>query len=102
MSSIFTLLQNYYDALLSNLNYWILVGFVGQFFFTMRFVAQWWASEKLKKSVIPLSFWFFSILGGILLFVYALYKKDIVFILGQGFGLFIYVRNIFLIRKSKK
>jgi lipid-A-disaccharide synthase-like uncharacterized protein len=62
---------------------------------------QWIASEKAGRSVIPLSFWFFSIGGGALLFVYALYRADPVFILGQGLGLFIYARNLMLIRKEK-
>jgi len=76
---------------------WLIVGFLGQFVFFLRFFVQWLVSEKKKKSVIPLSFWYFSIIGGFILLAYAIYKKDPVFILGQGCGIFIYVRNLYLI-----
>ena len=65
-----------------NFNFFMILGFVGQFFFSMRFVVQWIASEKNKKSVVPLSFWIFSVLGSSLLLIYAIYRKDPVFILG--------------------
>lgn len=81
---------------------WIVLGFLGQLLFTMRFLLQWLASERAQKSVIPLSFWFFSLGGGSLLFAYALYRRDPVFILGQGLGLFIYLRNLWLIAKERK
>lgn len=81
---------------------WILLGFVAQFFFTMRFVVQWLASEKAKRSVVPVAFWFFSLGGGFLLFVYAIQREDPVFIAGQGLGLLIYIRNLALIRNEKK
>ena len=70
--------------------------------FTMRFVVQWLASEKAGKSVMPVAFWFFSIGGGLLLLVYAIQRKDPVFIAGQGLGLFIYVRNLMLIYGGKR
>lgn len=91
-----------YAVFVQSWNGWIILGFLGQALFTMRFLVQWIASEKAKKSVIPLSFWFFSIGGGALLFAYALYKGDPVFIVGQGLGLFIYLRNLWLIKKEKK
>ncbi len=81
---------------------WIIIGFVGQGLFTMRFVVQWISSERNKKSVIPLAFWYFSLAGGIVLFSYALYRKDPVFILGQSFGVFVYTRNLYFIYKEKK
>ena len=81
---------------------WIALGFVAQFMFTMRFVVQWVASERVGKSVIPLAFWFFSIGGGLLLLIYAIQRGDPVFIAGQGLGLFIYVRNLMLIFRPKK
>jgi lipid-A-disaccharide synthase-like uncharacterized protein len=69
----------------------------------MRFLVQWLASERVGKSVIPLAFWWFSIAGGLLLFVYALYRRDPVFILGQGFGVFVYLRNLqFVLRERKR
>ena len=68
-----------------------------QGFFTMRFVVQWIASERARKSVIPVAFWFFSIGGGVLLLVYALYRRDPVFIAGQALGLVVYFRNLYFI-----
>jgi len=62
----------------------MVLGFIGQFFFSMRFIVQWVASEKHKKSVVPLAFWVFSVLGSFLLLIYAIYRKDPVFILGQA------------------
>ena len=76
---------------------WAAVGLGGQFFFFMRFFIQWIASERRKQSVVPLAFWYFSVAGGTILLVYAIYKADIVFILGQAGGLAIYMRNLMLI-----
>ena len=76
---------------------WLLVGFAGQALFMSRFVVQWWASEKAGRSVVPVMFWYFSVGGGIVLLVYALYKKDPVFISGQALGLIVYARNLYLI-----
>ncbi len=81
---------------------WMAVGFTGQAFFSARFLVQWLASEYVKKSVIPVMFWYFSILGGITLLIYAIYRKDPVFILGQSTGVVIYLRNLHLIRKNKQ
>jgi len=84
------------------LNWWILLGYAGQSLFAMRFVVQWVASERVGRSVIPVAFWFFSIGGGLLLFVYALYIRDPVFIIGQGFGLFVYLRNLYFVFRERK
>ena len=84
------------------LNWWILLGYAGQSLFAMRFLVQWVASERVGRSVIPVAFWFFSIGGGMLLFVYALYIRDPVFILGQGFGLFVYLRNLYFVFRERK
>jgi len=81
---------------------WLAIGFIGQFLFAMRFIVQWIVSEKKKESVIPIYFWYFSLGGGFFLFCYALYRKDPVFIMGQGMGLFIYIRNLMLIYRKKK
>ena len=70
--------------------------------FTMRFVVQWLASEKAKRSVMPVAFWFFSLAGGTLLFIYAIQRQDPVFIAGQGLGLLIYIPNLMLIRDERK
>lgn len=81
---------------------WILFGFIAQFMFMMRFVVQWVASERARRSVMPIAFWFFSIAGGALLLIYAIYREDPVFIAGQGAGLFIYLRNLWLIYREKR
>lgn len=81
---------------------WIAIGFFGQALFSARFIIQWLHSEKAKKSVVPLSFWYFSIAGGAVLTAYAIYRKDPVFIFGQGLGLLIYVRNLMLIHRNKE
>jgi len=90
-----------HQIFVQSINGWVILGILGQIFFTARFLTQWIASERAGRSVVPLSFWFFSIGGGLMLLAYALYRRDPVFILGQAFGLFIYVRNLMLIRKGK-
>jgi lipid-A-disaccharide synthase-like uncharacterized protein len=83
------------------MNGWVLFGFFGQFVFAMRFIIQWIVSEKKKESIVPLSFWYLSICGGVILLIYAIYKKDPVFMLGQATGLIVYARNLMLITKKK-
>lgn len=80
---------------------WLIIGFAGQILFFMRFLVQWIASERVGKSVMPDLFWYFSISGGAVLFAYALYRQDPVFMTGQGLGIFIYLRNIYFIKKEK-
>ena len=80
---------------------WILFGFIAQAMFFMRFLVQWIASERAGRSVVPVAFWFFSAAGGMLLLVYAIYRTDPVFIAGQATGLFIYARNLWLIRRER-
>jgi len=82
------------------MNGWVLFGFLGQAAFSARFIVQWIVSEKNKESTIPVAFWYLSLVGGLILFVYALYKKDPVFVIGQGSVLVVYVRNLILIRKK--
>lgn len=79
---------------------WLIVGFAGQACFTSRFLVQWLVSERQKKSIIPLAFWYFSIMGGATLLSYAIYRRDPVFILGQSTGLIIYFRNLYFIRRE--
>ncbi|MGQ9499107.1 MAG: lipid-A-disaccharide synthase N-terminal domain-containing protein [Dissulfurimicrobium sp.] len=78
------------------------IGFTGQFLFFMRFFVQWIYSERRKKSLIPMAFWYLSIAGSLVLLVYALLRRDIVFIAGQGLGILIYLRNIYFISMEKK
>ncbi|KZL28613.1 lipid-A-disaccharide synthase N-terminal domain-containing protein [Pseudovibrio sp. WM33] len=91
-----------YDVFVAQLDFWVLWGFVAQFMFMMRFMIQWIASERVGRSIVPVAFWFFSIGGGSLLLTYAIVKKDPVFIAGQGLGLIIYFRNLWLIYKEKR
>jgi lipid-A-disaccharide synthase-like uncharacterized protein len=81
---------------------WLIIGFIGQGLFAGRFIWQWLASEKAKKSVIPLPFWYLSISGGVILFFYAVHNEDPVFICGQAMGLIVYVRNLYLIRNERR
>lgn len=82
--------------------FWIAFGFLGQALFSMRFLIQWIASERRRKSVVPVLFWYFSLGGGLTLFLYAAYREDPVFMLGQGFGLLVYIRNLWLIRHERR
>lgn len=81
---------------------WVLFGFLGQAVFMMRFVYQWFVSEKAGKSIIPLSFWYLSIAGGLVTLVYAIHREDPVFIFGQSCGIVIYLRNLALLRREKR
>ena len=81
---------------------WLVVGFAGQALFSSRFLLQWLVSEKQKKSVMPIGFWFFSLGGSLLLLVYAIHRRDPVFILGQSTGFLIYFRNLQLIYREKR
>ena len=79
----------------------VVVGFAGQGLFAMRFILQWLTSEGQRKSVIPLAFWYFSIGGGSILLLYAIWRQDPVIICGQGLGLFIYFRNLYFIYRTR-
>ena len=81
--------------------YWWVIGFGGQLVFASRFWVQWIASERARRSVMPLSFWWLSIVGGLLSLAYAVYRLDPVFILGQLTGTVIYARNLALIRQAR-
>jgi lipid-A-disaccharide synthase-like uncharacterized protein len=82
--------------------WWVVVGLGGQLLFTARFLVQWIASERARKSTVPVSFWYFSMAGGVILFAYAVYRRDPVFILGQSMGLLIYARNLWLIHAERR
>ena len=82
-------------------NIWYVIGFGGQIVFSLRFLVQWFVSEKRGESVIPIAFWYISLVGTTLLFAYASYRKDPVFMLGQGFGFVVYIRNLMLIYKKR-
>ena len=92
----------FYDVFVQRLDWWAYIGIIAQALFTARFVVQWLASEKAGRSVIPFSFWLLSIGGGVLLLVYALYRRDPVFILGQAFGVLIYLRNLTFVLRERR
>ena len=81
---------------------WIITGFVGQALFSARFFVQWVASERAKRSIVPKAFWYFSLVGGLVLLSYAIHKRDPVFIVGQSTGVFVYLRNLYLIRAGRQ
>ena len=96
-------LGNYlHEVFIAKFQVWVLLGYVAQLMFTMRFLVQWIASERAGKMVMPVAFWFFSIGGGLLLLVYALYIRDPVFILGQAFGVFVYARNLYFELRDRR
>ncbi|HEY7462379.1 MAG TPA: lipid-A-disaccharide synthase N-terminal domain-containing protein [Gemmatimonadota bacterium] len=81
---------------------WLALGFTGQALFTFRFLAQWILSERERRSVMPVAFWYFSLAGGMILLVYAVHRMDPVFIAGQAAGLVVYSRNLYFIRRERR
>ena len=82
--------------------WWVVLGFTAQAAFASRFIVQWIASERAGRSYVPVAFWYLSIIGGVLLLTYAIYRVDPVFILGQATGLIVYSRNLILIHRAKR
>jgi lipid-A-disaccharide synthase-like uncharacterized protein len=80
---------------------WLFVGFLGQGLFFMRWVVQWWKSEREGASTIPIGFWYLSLVGGLITLAYAIYRKDPVFITGQSVGAVVYLRNLMLIYRQR-
>tara|TARA_X000000368_G_scaffold339005_1_gene277080 strand:- start:146 stop:451 length:306 start_codon:yes stop_codon:yes gene_type:complete len=93
---------NYLNSLSSVEILFLIIGFLGQGLFASRFIFQWIYSEKKGESTIPIVFWYLSIFGGIGLLTYAIFRKDPVIVVGQTFGIFIYIRNLVLIYKINK
>lgn len=96
------LLGNWWLSTPTSEKIWLSLGFLAQIMFSMRFIVQWIASEKARRSIVPETFWYFSLVGGAMLFAYAIYRMDPVFMLGQGMGLVIYARNIYFIREHHR
>jgi len=80
---------------------WLTIGFIAQLLFFLRFLIQWIVSERKGESVIPIQFWYLSLVGGIMLLAYAVWRKDPVFILGQCLGTIVYLRNLTLIYRKQ-
>ena len=93
--------MNYFNGYSNIELFFLCIGFLGQGLFASRFIIQWIHSEKIGRSDIPIAFWYLSILGGIGLLIYAIFRKDPVIITGQSFGIFIYLRNLYLIYRKK-
>jgi lipid-A-disaccharide synthase-like uncharacterized protein len=87
---------------MSQAKLWLIIGFAGQALFTARFLVQWIVSERKRDSVVPVAFWWLSLLGGLTLLSYASYRQDPVIIVGQGMGLVVYARNLMLVGKAKR
>jgi lipid-A-disaccharide synthase-like uncharacterized protein len=98
---IASVLQNYINGMSSIDLMWIVIGLAGQCLFMARFIVQWIHSERHGKSVIPLSFWYLSLGGGMIVLAYGLHKLDPIIILGQLPGTIIYIRNLVLLNKNK-
>lgn len=92
---------NYFDTLSSLELFFLVIGFFGQGVFASRFIVQWIYSEKKGESSIPIIFWHLSIIGGMCLLIYSIFRKDPVIILGQSFGILVYTRNLILIYRKK-
>lgn len=95
------MIAHIFAALTSENTLWLAIGFLGQGMFMSRFLIQWFQSEREGRSVIPVAFWYFSIVGGLITLVYAVHKVDPVFIAGQAAGLIVYARNLFLIQRER-
>ncbi|TAN04646.1 MAG: lipid A biosynthesis protein [Rhodanobacteraceae bacterium] len=78
---------------------WIAFGFLGQLFFGLRFLVQWLYSEKQGKSRVPHAFWYLSVVGGAIILTYAIHQHELVFIIGESITLFIFLRNLHLLRR---
>jgi lipid-A-disaccharide synthase-like uncharacterized protein len=101
MAHLLTWLTVNHTSCTTTIYVWFLVGFLGQALFTSRFIVQWFKSEIVGKSVIPLAFWWFSVGGGVIMLVYSIYRMDPVFIAGQAGGLIVYARNLYLIFRER-
>jgi lipid-A-disaccharide synthase-like uncharacterized protein len=97
-----TYLQNFWENVTGGANFWTYFGLTANLLFASRFVIQWYVSEKLKRSVIPVQFWYLSIVGSVMMLIYAIYIGKVPLILGFLFPTIIYLRNLMLIRRGKR
>lgn len=96
------MIADYLARLAENLNMWAAIGFFGQAVFASRFIVQWLHSERVKRSEIPLVFWYLSVAGGLILLIYSIHLANLVFIIGQSTGLLVYARNLHLISRERR
>ena len=90
-----------FDVFVAKFDFWLAFGLIAQLLFTARFLVQWISSERAGNSVVPMSFWFFSMGGGLMTLVYGVAKREPIIILGQSLATVIYIRNIMLILKNR-
>ncbi len=102
MSTFLTDVSAYFAGLTPGELVWLGIGFLGQSLFFSRWIIQWIASERKADSQMPLAFWYMSLAGGLIVLSYAIYRRDPVFIAGQGIGSFVYLRNLMLIHANRK
>jgi lipid-A-disaccharide synthase-like uncharacterized protein len=94
--------QTYFNGMDTVDVIWLTIGLLGQTMFMMRFVVQWIHSERQGKSVVPVSFWYLSLIGGLIVLAYGIYRAEPIIILGQLPGTLVYTRNLMLIHRSKR
>ena len=102
MGDFFSDIIRYFAELTLIEGIWLGIGFAGQSLFFSRWIIQWIASERKAESQMPIAFWYMSLLGGLIVLAYAIHRRDPVFIAGQGIGVFVYLRNLMLIYKTRK
>ena len=95
-------LHNFWTNVTGEFTFWTFFGLVANLLFASRFMIQWYVSERLKRSVIPVQFWYLSIAGSVMMLIYAIYIGKIPLILGFLFPTVIYIRNLMLIRKHQR
>lgn len=91
----------FYDVFIAKFDFWLAFGMVAQLAFTGRFLVQWIASEREGKSVMPMAFWFFSMVGGVMTLIYGIVRREPIIIMGQALAIVIYVRNVMLVLKER-
>jgi lipid-A-disaccharide synthase-like uncharacterized protein len=91
-----------YDVFIERFDFWLLFGVVAQLLFTARMLVQWWASERAGRSVVPMTFWVLSLVGGLMTLAYGIQRREAVIIMGQVLAVVIYVRNMMLIVRNRR
>ncbi|MDT7043402.1 lipid-A-disaccharide synthase N-terminal domain-containing protein [Candidatus Nitronereus thalassa] len=102
MSEFLSDINAYFAGLTFVETVWLGIGFFGQSLFFSRWIIQWISSERKAESQMPLAFWYMSLIGGLIVFAYAVHRRDPVFMVGQGIGSFVYLRNLMLIHGKGK
>jgi lipid-A-disaccharide synthase-like uncharacterized protein len=99
---LWTHIESWWQAAIGDRGWLVLFGLAAQGLFMMRFIVQWIASERARRSIVPEAFWYFSLGGGAMLVIYGLLKAELVIIVGQLPALIVYSRNIVLIHREKR